>query len=132
MDEISKWHWGFQLHLENIFNARSNFFLVAQSFLLIFYATVAGRSPQDNLLVALSLVLGISFALAWLLLGHKSFSEIGFISRINAAQIESYKTILNYRRSDQLSNLTANSILAYYLPLLTIFIWGLIIYSRLS
>ncbi len=66
-------YWDWLLHEDNLFSSRVNFFVVAQSMLLIAFAINSYENPSLTMILALA---GILFVLVWL---YVSICQIYFL-----------------------------------------------------
>ena len=80
MDE-KEWLWDWIKHEGNVFNARGNLFLVAESMLIVAVATMAASSKKLNSLLVLTYIGGIFVTLVWLYVNGKHRQIQGIIVR---------------------------------------------------
>lgn len=90
--------WDWIKHEGNVFNARGNFFLVAESMLLLAMATLASDSPKSSVFSLLICAAGIFVTLIWLYVNGKHRNTQAIIVRKLEDVDYHYKRIKNESR----------------------------------
>lgn len=132
-DEVDKWRWGLQLHLEGVFNNRSHFFLLSQSMFMVAFVTAAGGKWPDHLLICTTAILGISFSLAWIYMGWNTYSSLRWLIERNYEEIEEYRKYLNKNSAEECKNhnfSNVNRIMALGLPIAFIVAWVILLFCK--
>ena len=115
-DPKTKWRWNYQMHAEITFNSRNNFFLVAESMLILSYATLISRSCLA-FIKGVIVFLGIIFTTAWLYVNLRSYVNMGKLMDKNK-EIPEYKEIAGEHKL-----IPANMVVGCWLPFLTLTAW---------
>ncbi len=117
-DPKAQWLWDFLKHSENTFTSRINFFLVAESMLMVSYATVANAVSSEPLIMVVIAALGILFTGAWICVNVRAFNTMGDVAEKVKATIPLYEEI-----RDRRIGLMSNVILGFFLPCITLAAW---------
>ena len=118
-NDKADWLWGFLLHSEDTFNNRTNFFLVAESMLLVSYVTVPSTASGRYWLLAVIVFLGFAFTVPWLCVQWRAYKNMGGLGNRVAETIPEYREI----RADRASAIKANFAIGIVLPIVTLLAW---------
>lgn len=134
-DELERL-WSHGLHEDNMFIQRGNFFLVAESLMLVAYAGVlASRArPGGYSLAASHIIGGFGFALTgiWILISHRHRTYLQLIQQRMRAHFREYRdTRMAWRGGIQAPwwrKAHINLLLSYGVPGLAAIMWLLLIF----
>jgi hypothetical protein len=112
--------WQYRLHEDTIFYQRLNFFLVAESMLLVAFATFVS-GPENSWVVRLIITaLGLCVTFAWLYVSHRQMIVIRQIQQVAENHVPTYKYIRVNRPKTWPGSFR---MLAYMVPLIVIVAW---------
>lgn len=112
---IKRWPLDMLLSVQDLFSARTNFFLLAQSVAVIAFAALHSPPRAERLIVALY---GLGVAVLWLYIQRRQFRNNSRLIPIVRKLIPSYDQLVASR-----SKPPANWLLANVLPGATILLW---------
>jgi hypothetical protein len=127
-----KWLWDYLKHSENTFTNRINFFLVAESMLMVSYATIANNYQLRNRTIGLVIILlGVLFTVAWFYVNLRAaINMTDIVGRIRKA-IPLYQDIWSKRW--HIKRLSARHVLAYFMPCILFLAWvSLLLFQLIS
>ena len=111
-------------HADNLFHHRFNFFLVAESMLIISYATIYVWKQETNPISVAISILGIGFTLGWIYTNARLSERVNYMIK---NYMKKYDPIYNEYLTKSVRGLYSSYILAYVLPSLTFLVWGFFI-----
>ena len=122
MDETEKARlWELLLHSEKDFTSRTNFFLVAESLLLLAYGIVIGQPARSAIVFVIA---GLALSLTWIVLQIKTVSDLGKLyARIKDADVS--KHYLAWRAECR-GFILSHEIIAVVIPTLCLVGWFLV------
>ena len=122
MDETEKARlWELLLHSEKDFSGRTNFFLVAESVLLLAYGIVITQPVHSGIVFIIG---GLALSLTWLVLQIKTVSDLGKLyARIKDADVS--KNYLAWRAECK-GFVVSHEIIAIVIPTLCLIGWFLV------
>ena len=118
--EESEKLWQYKMHEEDIFYQRNNFFLVAESMLLIALATLFGAARTTFSLILVLAILGCVLTIVWIYVSSRQLSVIQQISKESQAVVEVYARIRLERSKWPVSS---TKLLAYFVPSIVMGTW---------
>ena len=118
-DEASRM-WSHLLHEDNMFMQRGNFFLVAQSMLLVAYSALAEKLSGSSTAAQVVSAFGVLLALAWAYIGHR---QRQYVHHVTNRVMESAAEFRTTQKSRPVSPASTTAVLAYVLPVLTLIVW---------
>jgi hypothetical protein len=126
--------WAHNLHEDNMFMQRGNFFLVAESMLLIAYAAVlASRArTETDTLTASRIISGFGLALTgvWVLISHRHMTYQRFIRQRALTYFREFRDTRTAWQDSQPGwwrKVHTNSLLSYGIPGLAGIMWLLLL-----
>ena len=133
MDE-KEWFWDWIKHEGNVFNARGNLFLVAESMLIVSFSTTLTSELINIIVVRIAIIiLGIVFTLSWFYVNRRLDWRLVFLSSNYLEKNEEYnKYIACTRKYAQfytglfLSNILPGATFAFWYFLFYITRWNLL------
>jgi hypothetical protein len=133
-DEIARL-WSHGLHEDDIFLQRSNFFLVAQSLLLVAYADLVrtGSSSGFRITAVVHMVAGFGLILTamWMLLAYRQNAYMEIIRKQCTASMREYKDSremwLATKERQWWGKLRTYRVMSYGVPTLAAVLWLLLL-----
>jgi hypothetical protein len=126
--------WAHGLHEDNMFIQRGNFFLVAESMLLVAYAAVLASHarPGPYVLTASHIIAGFGLALTsvWILISHRHMTYLRLIQQRMYSRIHEYRETRSAWRNSQARwwrKVHTNMLLSYAVPGLAGVMWLLLL-----
>ena len=110
--------WEYYRHADNLNASRVNFFLVAESMLVVSFVT----TPSFGLRIPIS-ILGIIFSFAWLYVTARLSKRMKYLLNSYLTKDPIYKKYM-----ESVSCLSSNIILSWILPISTILFWIFLIF----
>lgn len=111
--------WQYRTQAENVFYQRINFFLVAESMLLVAYATVL--SKENFLFTAITIItIGILLTVIWLIVNHRQKITVDHVRNYIIDKLPEYRSL---RQNRPKSFISSWILMTYLVPLLLIFSW---------
>jgi len=107
-------------HADDIFHQRFNFFLVAESMLVVSYATVYVWNQEINPVSIAISILGIAFTLGWLYTNARVGERINYTIK---NYMKKFDPVYHDYLTKSVRGLSSNIILAYVLPSSTFLLW---------
>ena len=112
--------WQYKMHEEDIFYQRNNFFLVAESMLLIALATLFNAPRTTFSLIVVFATLGCLLTVVWIYVSSRQLSVIRQIAKESESVIDVYARIRLERAKWPLSS---TKLLAYFVPAIVMLTW---------
>ncbi|WP_436836901.1 RipA family octameric membrane protein [Micromonospora profundi] len=112
--------WSHLLHEDNMLMQRGNFFIVAQSMLIVAYSALVVQMPIASLSGHAVAVFGVLLAIVWLYVGHRHRRYLQHVDRRARHYLSEYAATQGDRPRSPLST---TALLAYMLPSLTVLVW---------
>lgn len=122
-DEIQRL-WQYKMHEEDIFYQRNNFFLVAESMLLIALATLFNATRAGFLIIFVLAALGCVLTLIWIYVSSRQLVVIQQIAKESEAVFHVYHRI---RTERSIWPFSSTKLLAYFVPSIVMGTWITII-----
>jgi hypothetical protein len=121
--------WQHGLHLDTMLFQRGNLFLVAESLLVISYATMLGvdqTSGSDRLTLAVRVIaiFGLLLTLAWGYVGHRHLQYYDLVSVRMRKHLPEFRKAREQWRRRGVSSLP---VVTYFLPALAAILWLLLL-----
>lgn len=112
--------WSHLLHEDNMFMQRGNFFIVAQSMLIVAYSALLVQMPSASFSGRTVAAFGVLLAIVWLYVGHRHRRYLKHVDRRAQHYLREYAATQGGRPRSPLST---TALLAYVLPGLTVVVW---------
>jgi hypothetical protein len=121
--------WQHGLHLDTMLFQRGNLFLVAESLLVVSYASMLGvgqtsGSDRPTLAARVIAVFGLLLTLAWGYVGHRHLQYYRLVSTRMRGHLPEYRKVREQWRTRGVSSLP---VVTYSLPLLSGVVWVLLL-----
>jgi hypothetical protein len=122
--------WQHGLHLDTMLFQRGNLFLVAESLLVVSYASMLGMGHQTSgsdrptLAARVIAIFGLLLTLAWEYVGHRHLQYYELVSVRMREHLPEYRTVREQWRRRGVSSLP---VVTYSLPMLAAIVWVLLL-----
>jgi len=103
-----------------MFMQRGNFFIVAQSMLIVAYSALVVQMPIASPPGHAVAAFGVLLAIVWLYVGHRHRRYLQHVDRRARHYLSEYAATQGHRPRGPLST---TALLAYVLPFLTVLVW---------
>ncbi len=117
--------WSHRLHEDGIFNARQNYFLVAQSMMSVAYATALSGEEARVLVARAIAVIGLLLTVAWLDVNWRQCSIVHVVHDRAARELPEFNK--TWERRKIVRGLSSTHILAFVIPPLIGVMWGFLL-----
>lgn len=116
------------LHHDDMFYQRANFFLVAESMILVAYSLLASRQgavlTQGRVIAAFGLILTIIWAYA----AHRALVRLKYLTRRAEAGYP-YFAALRAERPKPVGSIGSTLLMAYMIPAIAIVMWAILLFT---
>jgi len=121
-EDINK-AWEYYKHVDNLYTGRTNFFLIAESMLLLAFVSIFAVDPLkfkfSNIIKGGIAALGLIYTISWQYLNLRLEKRMNYLTKEYLKKDKVYKEYI-----ESAKGIESKIILSYILPLFTILLWS--------
>lgn len=122
MDELER-AWAYLEHASDIHSGRANFFLVAESMLVVALFSISSELPKVDIIQLFICILGIVYTIGWFYVNARLTKRMSTLHRFVMKRDPIYEKYLK-----STGGISSNIILSYILPLTMLILWVILIF----
>lgn len=118
--------WEHGLHEDSVFNERQNYFLVAESMLLVAYATLVSTAEPRMLVARVIASFGVLLTAVWIYVNVRQLYVVRHLRARCIEVIPDYRETYQTRRKWPISSIW---LLSYFVPTIIGIMWAIFIFA---